>query len=69
MVNPIGMIMAAALMLRFTFGMEDEAQAIEEAAKQVVEDGFATGDIWEEGKVLVSTGGMGEQICRQLTAF
>lgn len=68
-VNPIGMIMAEALMLRFTFGLEDEAQAIEAAAKQVVEDGFATRDIWEEGKTLVSTGEMGEMLSGRLTEF
>lgn len=61
-VNPIGMIMAAALMLRFTFKLEEEANVIERVVQKVIKEGFATRDIWTEGKRLVSTREMGQQI-------
>lgn len=65
-VNPIGMIAAAALMLRFSFHLEEEAQAIENAIAAVIQKGFATKDIWENGKTLLSTGEMGEKIAEEV---
>lgn len=65
-VNPIGMIAAAALMLRFSFHLEEEAQAIENAITAVIQKGFATKDIWEDGKTLLSTGEMGEKIAAEV---
>ncbi len=44
--NPIAQILSAALLLRFSLGMEDEAQAIENAVKAVINDGLRTGDIF-----------------------
>lgn len=61
-VNPIGMIAAAALMLRYTFGLEREAAAIEAAIDRTLEDGYSTKDIWEEGRHLLSTEQMGDKI-------
>ena len=55
MVNPIGMIAAAAQMLRLSFGLEAEAGAIEEAIRQVLAANIATADIWHKGKILVGT--------------
>ena len=46
LVNPIGMIAAAAQMLRLSFGLEAEAGAIEEAIRQVLAANIATADIW-----------------------
>lgn len=43
--NPIGAILSAALMLRYSFGMEEEAQAIEKAVKATLDEGCATGDM------------------------
>ncbi len=65
-VNPVGMIMAGALMLRYSFGLEEEACRIEQAVKQVLQDGAATRDIWEEGKTVLSTYHMGAKIAEQI---
>ena len=43
--NPCAQILSAALMLRFSFGLEDEASRIEQAVRQTVEAGTRTGDI------------------------
>ena len=43
--NPIGTILAAAMMLRFSFDMREEADCIEKAVSKVLEDGYRTGDI------------------------
>ncbi len=66
LVNPIGMIMAGALMMRYTFKMEDEAAWIERAVEQVLQFGYATIDIYEEGKKLVSTSEMAEKIAERI---
>lgn len=61
-VNPVGMIEAVALMLRFTFQLEEEAAVVELAADRVIQNGFATRDIWTKGKKLVSSCDMGTEI-------
>ena len=66
LVNPIGMIMAGALMMRYTFKMEEEAAQIETAVEQVLQFGYATKDLYEEGKKLVSTSEMTEKIVEQI---
>jgi 3-isopropylmalate dehydrogenase len=43
--NPIGAILSAALMLRYSFGMEEEAKAIEQAVTATLEQGLGTGDM------------------------
>ncbi|MGN1095879.1 MAG: 3-isopropylmalate dehydrogenase [Eubacteriales bacterium] len=43
--NPIATILSAAMMLRYSFGLEKEAVAIEKAVEDVLNDGFRTGDI------------------------
>ena len=47
--NPIGTILAAAMMLRFSFDMREEADCIEKAVSKVLEDGSRTGDILPSG--------------------
>ncbi|HEY1085089.1 MAG TPA: 3-isopropylmalate dehydrogenase [Prosthecobacter sp.] len=44
--NPIAQILSAALLLRFSLGLEKEAVAIENAVRKVIEDGLRTGDIY-----------------------
>ena len=68
MVNPIGMIAAAAQMLRLSFGLEAEAGAIEEAIRQVLAANIATADIWHKGKILVGTKEMGKRIADEIEA-
>ena len=47
--NPIGTILAAAMMLRFSFDMPEEADCIENAVSKVLSDGYRTGDILPPG--------------------
>lgn len=63
--NPIASILSAALMLRYSFGLESEAEAIEEAVGRVVED-YRTWDIMEAGKKQVGTREMGSLIADEL---
>ena len=57
--NPIATILSAAMMLRFSFDLDLEAQTIENAVKAVLKAGFRTKDIMSEGKTLVSCSEMG----------
>ena len=60
--NPIGTILAAAMMLRFSFDMATEADAIETAVSKVLDAGYRTGDIFEEGCKKVGCTEMGQRI-------
>lgn len=60
--NPIAAILSAAMMLRLSFGLEEEAEAVESAVNQVLEAGFRTRDIVGFGKKVVSTTEMVEEI-------
>lgn len=60
--NPIGMILSAAMMLRYSFQLEKEAEAVENAVTNVLEAGYRTGDIFTENSKRVSTTEMIEQI-------
>lgn len=60
--NPIATILSAAMMLRFTFDLDKEADAIENAVKQVLSEGYRTCDIVSEGTTLVACDEMGDLI-------
>ena len=60
--NPIATILSAAMMLRYSFGLLEEADAVEDAVKQVLKDGYRTVDIMSEGKTQVGTVQMGDPI-------
>ncbi len=64
--NPIATILSAAMMLRYSFDLMEEADDIENAVKQVLADGYRTGDIWSEGCEKVGTTQMGEAIRARL---
>ena len=64
--NPIATILSAAMMLRFTFDLDQEADVIEAAVQQVLKDGFRTGDIMSEGCTLVGTVQMGDLIAERI---
>ncbi|MDD7408609.1 MAG: 3-isopropylmalate dehydrogenase [Anaerovoracaceae bacterium] len=53
--NPMATILSAAMMLRYTFGLMKEADAIENAVKQVLKDGVRTGDIAKPGEKISGT--------------
>lgn len=64
--NPIATILSVAMMLRYSFDLEEEAKAIEKAVEEVLEDGFRTGDIMSKGMKLVGTKEMGSLIANKL---
>ena len=64
--NPIGTILSAAMMLRFSFDMAAEADAIEEAVSRVLDAGYRTGDIFSPGCTKVGCSEMGKLIREQL---
>ncbi len=64
--NPIATILSAAMMLRYSFDLDQEADAIEEAVRQVLRDGYRTGDILSEGCRLVGTAQMGDLIVERI---
>ena len=64
--NPLATILSAAMMLRYTFGLEDQAQRIETAAKKVLAQGYRTGDIYERGTNKVGTKEMGDAVLAAL---
>lgn len=60
--NPIATILSAAMMLRFSFDLDKEADAIEQAVAKVLKEGYRTIDIMSEGKTQVGTEKMGDLI-------
>lgn len=60
--NPIATILSAAMMLRYSFGMAEEADAVEGAVAKVLEAGYRTGDIMSDGMKPVSCSEMGDKI-------
>ena len=64
--NPIATILSAAMMLRFSFDLEKEADAVENAVKQVLKDGYRTVDIMSEGKSKVGCKQMGDLIAERV---
>lgn len=64
--NPIATILSAAMMLRYSFDMDEEANAIENAVEQVLKEGYRTTDIMSEGKTLVGTRECGDLIAARI---
>ena len=55
------------MLLRYTLGLENEAQTVENAVNKVLEESYRTGDIMSSGKTLVGTNKMGELIVESLS--
>lgn len=64
--NPIATILSAAMMLRYSFDLDKEAESVEAAVKQVLADGIRTGDIYSEGCTKVGTTQMGDEIAARI---
>ena len=64
--NPIGTILCGAMMLRWSFGMNDEAGKIESAVDDVLKAGLRTPDIFTEGTTLISGSRMRDEIIARL---
>lgn len=64
--NPIAQILSGAMMLRYSFGMEEAANDIEAAVNKVLADGYRTGDIMSEGMTQVGTVEMGDLVVKAI---
>ena len=64
--NPIATILSAAMMLRYSFDLDKEADAIENAVKQVLKEGYRTVDIMSEGCTKVGCKEMGNLLAERI---
>ena len=64
--NPIATILSAAMMPRYSFNLDKEAQAIENAVKQVLSEGYRTQDIMSQGMTLTSCSEMGDLLAERI---
>ena len=64
--NPMAAMLSAAMMLRYTFSLEKEADAIEHAIKKVLAEGYRTADIATEGSHICGTKEIAELIINHL---
>ena len=60
--NPIATVLSAAMLLRYSLGLDKEASDIENAVEKVLKDGFRTVDIYTDGMNKLSTSQMGDKI-------
>ena len=64
--NPIGTILSAAMMLRYSLGLEQEACGVENAVAAILDDGYRTADLAQDGQSAISTAEMTENIVNNL---
>jgi len=64
--NPLAQVLSAAMLLRYQFGEEAAAAQLEKAVNDVLDDGYRTGDIMQEGKTQVGCVKMGELLLEKL---
>ena len=64
--NPLATILSAAMLLRYSFDLDHEADAIESAVQSVLTEGYRTGDIMSEGCSQVGTAAMGDLIAARI---
>jgi len=65
--NPAGTILSAAMLLRWSLGLEDAACAVERSVAEAISDGARTADIAQKGLAPVSTAQFGDEVARRLT--
>ena len=65
-VNPIATILSAAMMMRYSFGLDEAAIDIENVVKSVLKTGYRTQDIFSQGTQLVGTTQMGDLIAKEI---
>ena len=64
--NPIATVLSAAMMLRYSFDLDQEADAIEAAVQKVLTDGYRTADIMADGCTKVGTVQMGDLLVENI---
>ncbi|MEK6654183.1 MAG: 3-isopropylmalate dehydrogenase [Thermodesulfobacteriota bacterium] len=67
--NPLATILSAAMMLRHSLGMPEEAAIVEKAVRTVLKEGFRTEDIRQAGAVVVGTAEMGDLVAERVGAL
>lgn len=65
-VNPIAAILSGAMMLKYSFNMDNEYNAIVNAVRKTLKDGYRTPDIMQEGMKLTGTDKLGDIICSNI---
>lgn len=66
--NPLATIASAAMMLKYSFGMIEEANAIDNAISNVLDNGHRTGDIAKKGETILTTEQMTEKVIEAIRA-
>ncbi|MDR2014199.1 MAG: 3-isopropylmalate dehydrogenase [Azoarcus sp.] len=64
--NPLATILSAAMMLRYSFNLADQAEMVENAVKKVLAQGLRTSDIYEPGMIRAGTKQMGDAVLAEL---
>ncbi len=64
--NPLATILSAAMLLRYSFDMQAEADAVEKAVDNVLSKGYRTGDIMSDGMTMVSCSEMGDLVAKEI---
>ena len=67
--NPLAMLLSFAMMLRYSFDLGTEANMVEQAAQNVLNEGYRTGDIMQDGCTEVSTEEMGTKLLKELDSL
>ena len=67
--NPLATILSAAMMLRYSLEMPEEAALVEKSVRTVLKEGFRTQDIRQEGAVVVGTAEMGDRVAEKVREF
>ena len=67
--NPLATILSAAMMLRYSFGMPEEASVVENSVRSVLKSGFRTEDIRQKGATIVGTKAMGDLVAEKVGAL
>ena len=64
--NPIATVLSVAMMLRYSFDLDKEADAVENAVRKVLTEGYRTGDIFSEGCTRVGCSRMGDLLVERI---
>lgn len=65
--NPMAMMLSVAMMFKYSFNDEKVYAAINSSVKNVLDKGYRTKDVYQDGKTLLGTKEMGEKLCKELT--
>jgi 3-isopropylmalate dehydrogenase len=64
--NPLACILSFAMLLRYSFDQGEPADLVEKAVSRVLDEGYRTADIMQDGMNRVGTTGMGDVILKEL---